>query len=135
MKHILIILTLFVTASAAAQNQQQQLADRMKQLHTAMVNDYTKVVQFIDDSLSYGHSNGWVENAKAFREDLGTHLIYHSIKEDSVNVTVRDHTAYIRFVADIDVTMDGKRLQFHLKVLEVWTREKDWKLIARQAVK
>ena len=129
------VLMLFVSFTVVAQKQQQAVLDRMHQFHELMISDLFYIDLYIDDSLSYGHSNGWVENAKEFYANLGSKMVYHSIKEDSIRVIVNDRTATIRFVADIDVSMDGKRNTFHLKVMEVWVKKRQWKLFARQAVK
>lgn len=129
-----IVILFFASKVAVAQN--DKLVLRIQQFHGLMVEGGASIGQYIDDSLSYGHSNGWIENKKEFLEDLGSKITYHSFKEDSMRVTVHDKVAYARFTADVDATLEGRRLQFHLRVLEVWVeRGKDWKLFARQAVK
>jgi hypothetical protein len=108
----------------------------MQQLHQLMTGPNVVIDQYLDDNLSYGHSNGWIENKKEFIAHLGNRLVYHSFKEDSIRVTVNKNAAHIRFIADIDVTLDGKRALYHLKVLEIWLKSgKQWRLFARQAVK
>jgi hypothetical protein len=134
MKHFLIII-LFV-GSLQSNAQKSSVVERMKRFHELMIRNDFILDNYIHDSLSYGHSNGWVENAKEFRADLGTVLTYHSIKEDSIVAVESGDQAHIRFVADIDVTLRGVRTQFHLKVLEIWVKKnKQWVLFARQAVK
>ena len=134
---VLIIALLFVYAGSYGQAANERLIMRIKQFHQLMVNDQNRsICQYLDDSLSYGHSNGWVENRNEFYHNLGNRLIYHSYKEDSVMVSVNKRIANIRCIADIDVTLDGKRNLYHLKVLEVWVkRGKNWKIFARQATK
>ncbi len=130
------ILVLFICGNVSAQD--QAVLKRMKRLHELMVTDRFYVDQYIDDSLSYGHSNGWIENRKEFYENLGKKLVYHSFSEDSIVITVNRNIAHARFNADIDVTMDGKRAVYKLKVLEVWVKNRkkgDWDLFARQAVR
>ena len=130
------IIVLFICGNVNAQD--QAVLKRMKRLHELMVADRFYVDQYIDDSLSYGHSNGWIENRKEFYENLGNKLIYHSFAEDSINITVHKNIAHVRFNADIDVSLDGKRAVYKLKVMEVWVRhgkKREWDLFARQAVK
>lgn len=125
---------LFVSSVAVAQK--DQLVLRIHQFHELMTKGDAAIGKYLDDSLSYGHSNGWIENKKEFLEDLGGKITYHSFREDSMQVTIHDKVAYTRFVADVEATLGGKRSQFYLRVLEVWVqRGKDWKLFARQAVK
>jgi hypothetical protein len=129
---VLLVFNLTVQGQKAEAN----LLERFKKFHQLMVSDRFYIDQYIDDSLSYGHSNGWIENRKDFYINLGSRLIYHSFKEDSIKVAVNKNTGHVRFIADIDVTMDGKRATYHLKVLEVWVKKnKTWKLFARQAVR
>lgn len=103
-----------------------------------MVNKNTvSINQQTDKALSYGHSNGWVETKSELMKNLETgYMSYHRIKEDSLVVIINDNLASVRFVADIDVTRKDTRVNFHLRVLEVWVKKgKRWILFARQASK
>jgi hypothetical protein len=97
----------------------------------------TSINQQTDKALSYGHSNGWVETKADVIKDLETgYLVYHSYKEDSLNITINESMANARFVADISATMNGNTNTIHLKVLEVWVKKgKRWLLFARQGVR
>lgn len=133
MKRWLVIL-FFISGSALAQK--KEVLDRMNRLHRLMESKDAAAAGFLHDSLSYGHSNGWIENKQEFQKNLGSYLVYHSIKEDSIRSAAGKKVAHVRFNADIDATLNGTRTTFRLKVLEVWVREKRmWKLFARQAVK
>lgn len=133
----LIGLTL-VQLSAFTQADTEKLSVTLKEFHVALVKANTvSVNQQTDKALSYGHSNGWVETKTDLLKNLETgYLDYHSYKEDSLQVVVNGNMAHARFIADINVTMNGKEGNYHLKVLEVWIRKgKRWILFARQAVK
>jgi hypothetical protein len=134
MKKIFIIILFFV--SVQGWSQQNKIIERMEKFHYWMVHPSFVIEQYIHDSLTYGHSNGWIENAEEFRKDLGTIITYHSIKEDSVVAVKSGKTAYIRFISEVDVTLRGVRSQFRLRVLEVWAKSQGvWKILARQAVR
>lgn len=134
MRLLVTILLLFGSFNGFAQN--GKLVERMKQFHQSMIDRPDGISSYIHSSLSYGHSNGWIENATEFKEHLGSYIVYHSIKEDSITTADAENEVVIRFAATIDVTMNGVRSQFKLKVLEVWVKKrKDWVLLARQAVK
>ena len=138
MRRILPLLLLFAVVAANAQTEEQKLTTTIKELHQALVNKNTASInQQTDKALSYGHSNGWVETKADMIKDLETGLIvYHSYKEDSLNITMDDTMANVRFVADISATLRGNSTNFHLKVLEVWVKKgKRWLLFARQAVR
>jgi len=136
MRKLMTILLLFTSLVAIAQTDESAVLQRMKELHELMVQNGTSVSEYVDDSLSYGHSSGWVENKTEFLSNLSNRLDYHSIREDSVNVRVHKKVANIRYVGVFDSTLDGKRNEIRLKVLEVWVKKKKgWKLFARQAVR
>ena len=138
MKKLLIIVFLLNVVFANAQTDEEKLTTTLKEFHQAMVMKNTvSVNQQTDKALSYGHSNGWVETNSEFMKNLETgYMIYKSYKEDSLQVVVNGNMAHARFVADINVTMNGNNGNYHLKVLEVWVKKgKRWLLFARQAVK
>ena len=93
--------------------------------------------QQTERALSYGHSNGWVQTKTDLIKDFETGLIsYQSYKEDSVQISLSEKVANVRFVADIKATLRGNSNSNHLKVLKVWVKKgKRWLLFARQAVK
>ncbi len=102
-----------------------------------MNKNTVSINQQTDKALSYGHSNGLVETKADVIKDLETAVItYHSIKEDSIAISMNGNMANVRFVADINATFKGNVVNFHLKVLEVWVKKGNrWVLFARQAVK
>lgn len=133
-----IFFSLFVVNIHAQQTSEEKLIATVKEFHQALVNKNTvSLNQQTDKALSYGHSNGWVENKKDLISDLETELIsYQSFKEDSIVVNINGNVANVRFKADIDATMKGVSNNFKLRVLEVWIKKsKRWILFARQAVK
>src|ERR1043166_1924881 len=106
MKNILIILLSLVFVNAYAQTEEQKLTTTLKEFHQALVQKNTvSINQQTEKSLSYGHSNGWVQNKNDIIKDFETGLIsYQTYKEDSIQVSMSDNFANIRFVADIDAT-------------------------------
>jgi hypothetical protein len=117
---------------------EEKLTTTVKEFHQALVKKNTiSINQQTDKALSYGHSNGWVENKVDIIKDLETgYISYKSFKEDSITVLINDNMANVRFIADITATMKEATNTYHLKVLEVWVKKgKRWVLFARQAVK
>ena len=136
MRFILTISLCMTCLVVAAQNDPSEVVSQMKRLHESMVQNEATIDQYIDDSLSYGHSSGWVESKADFLSNLKGRIDYHSIKEDSVSARIHGKVANVRFVGVYDSTFDGKRAETRLKVLEVWVKKKKgWKLFARQAVR
>jgi hypothetical protein len=138
MKVTFFILFFSSALFASAQSEETKLISAMKEFHQALVNKNKEALKRqTDKALSYGHSNGWVETQTDMIADLDTGLIaYHSIKEDSLKISMNGGVANVRFIADINATMRGANTTFHLKVLEVWVKKnKQWVLFARQAIR
>ena len=138
MKFLISILFLSISFSCAAQTDEEKLISTVKEFHQALVKKNTvSLNQQTDKVLSYGHSNGWVENKTQLIKDLETgYISYQDFEEDSITVAINGNMANVRFVADITATLKGTTSNFHLKVLEVWVKKgKRWVLFARQAVK
>ena len=136
MRSILTMLFCISCLVVVAQNDPSEVVSQMKRFHELMVQNGNSIDQFIDDSLSYGHSSGLVESKTDFLSNLKSRIDYHSIKEDSISARVHGKLANVRFVGVYDSTFDGKRAETRLRVLEVWVKKKKgWKLFARQAVR
>lgn len=138
MKSIVTTLFLLTVIFSNAQTEEEKLTATLKEFHQALVNKNTvSINQQTDKAISYGHSNGWVETKADMLKDLETgYISYQSYKEDSLNITMNGSMANARFVADISATLNGNKINSHLKVLEVWMKKgKRWILFARQAVK
>ena len=138
MKKLLVIVLLLNVVFANAQTDEEKLTKTVKEFHQALVTKNTvSINQQTDKALSYGHSNGWVETKSDMIKNLETgYLDYHSYKEDSLQLMINGNMANARFVADINVTLNGSNGTYHLKVLEVWVKKgKRWILFARQAVR
>jgi len=131
-----LILLLFVHVAVYAQKD-TILVKRCIDFHQKLIANDKSLINYLDDNLSYGHSNGWLESRQDMLSNLNSGKIkYNGIEEDSITSVADKELGWVRFVADMNVEMNGKPVTFRLKVLEVW-RQKDgsWKLYARQAVR
>ena len=138
MRKLLVILLCLLNILVNAQTEESKLRSTIKEFHLSLVNKNTvSINQQTDKALSYGHSNGWIETKADMIKNLETgYMNYNSIKEDSIKLMINGSMANVRFVADINATLNGTVGNFHLKVLEVWVRKgKRWLLFARQAVR
>lgn len=134
-----ILSLLFFTNAVAQTADETKLIATVKEFHQALVQQNTIAInQQTDKALSYGHSNGWIQNKKDMIKDFETgYISYESIKEDSITVLMNENMANVRFVAEITAKVRGTTVNnYHLKVLEVWVKKsKRWVLFARQAVR
>ena len=138
MKYAFTILLAAISFGCMAQADETKLVATVKEFHQALVKKNTvSINQQTDKALTYGHSNGWVQNKAEVIKDLETgYISYQVFKEDSITVAMNGNMAGVWFVADITATMKSTVSSFRIKVLEVWVKKGSrWVLFARQAVK
>lgn len=132
-----LLVILFFGKSLVSFGQQEEVLQSMKDFHQLLVSQNFKLHHYVHEKLSYGHSNGWIEGRRELLGNLASgYTKYYSFKEDSVMMAAQDKVAQARFIATIDVAVNGKRATYTLRVLEIWVKQKrKWYLFARQAVK
>jgi hypothetical protein len=139
LKQTLTILSLLFSLAALAQSTDEaRLTRTIKEFHKALVDGNTvSINQQTDKMLSYGHSNGWVENKNEVINDLKSGVIdYLGYTEDSLTISINGNLASARFIGAVEASMKGVQSTFKLRVLEVWTKKSNrWVLFARQAIK
>ena len=140
MKHIFIIGLFFVSLVAGAQVDSVSLKKAMTELDNALVNkDEKALVQLLHPNVSYGHSNGWVQNKNDIINDLKSgKLTYERIENTSVSiVAINNNWATVR----TNTNATGKStsiptFELKLHVLQVWLKtDYGWQLLARQSTK
>jgi hypothetical protein len=140
MKHLFTICLLFVGAISFAQVDSVSLKQAMSDLDKALVTrDEKALVQLLHTEVSYGHSNGWVQNKTDIINDLKSgKLIYDKIENTNVNiVAITNNWATVRTSTNAtgrSTTVPTFELKLH--VLQVWLKTKSgWQLLARQSTK
>ncbi len=140
MRNTIFALSLLVVGGVAAAqtSSEKEVAAAVESLRKALI-DPTKsnLDNIVLDELTYGHSNGVIQDKAAFEEALLTG------KSDFVTIDLTDqtikvvgNTAWVRHTLTATNNDGGKPGQAHLYVLLVWMKQKgQWKLLARQAVK
>lgn len=108
------------------------------QFNTALVErDTVELNNLMHDKISYGHSNGWIENKQELKDDLynGT-LIYHKVDQPKLDIILHDNIATVRGNGIFDVDYkEHEHLVFDLHVMQTWIFEKGrWQLLNRQSV-
>ena len=139
MKYILTICLFFTSAIAFAQVDSVSLKEAMSNLDKALMNkDQKALVQLLHQDVSYGHSNGWVQNKTDIINDLKSgKLIYDKIENNSVTIAaINNKWATVRINTNAEGKVNGNSFQFKLHVLQVWLKAKSgWQLLARQSTK
>jgi hypothetical protein len=140
MKHLFTICLLFLGAITFAQVDSVSLKQAMSDLDKALVTkDEKALLQLLHSEVSYGHSNGWVQNKTDIINDLKSgKLIYDKIENTSVTiVAINNNWATVRTSTNAtgrSTTVPTFELKLH--VLQVWLKAKNgWQLLARQSTK
>ena len=141
MKISLYILFLFFSVTAFSQkNDEIRLMANTRSLHQAVFvsKDSMALDKLFSEKLSYGHSGGKIENKlEALNGIVNNRSVYEQLTSGTTSVWLNDKTAVTRYSMSADErTKEGKVSSLKLHIMLVWAKEKkDWKLMARQAVK
>lgn len=131
-----LFLLLFVSVLAFGQT--EFLKDAVSKLDVALVKkDTVTLKKLLHPKLSYGHSNGWVENKAEVISDLfNGKLTYLKMESRNYQWQAMKEWASVRSTAKVSYKVDGKNGEMELHVLQVWIKtNKGWQLFARQATK
>lgn len=134
-----MICSMMIAQGAAAAPDEESVAEQVEQLRAAMLHpgDHTALDRLVLDELSYGHSNGKVQNKGEFIDALVSGASdFVSIALSDQSVKISGDTAVVRHTL-VAVTNDsGKPGNVSLKILMVWKKDGGhWRLLARQAVR
>lgn len=117
---------------------EKAVADRVELFRQAMVSADEKLLnELTAEKLSYGHSAGYVEGKSEFiRKLTSEENDFVSISLSNQTISVSGNVAIVRHRLEAKTNDNGKPNDIKLLVLMVWQKQnKEWKLIARQAVK
>ena len=114
------------------------VAAAVESLRKAMIDpDKVTLEKLTAPALSYGHSSGKVQDQAAFVDALvggSSDFVTIDLSEQTIKIT--GNTAVVRHVLNGTNNDGGKPGVVKIAVLLVWVKEgKEWKLLARQAVK
>ncbi|MFZ9262725.1 MAG: nuclear transport factor 2 family protein [Chitinophagaceae bacterium] len=142
MKNILVLLLLTLSVSLFqslnAQEKNSSIEKAVLQLKEALLSGNEAQLRAISSKhLSYGHSNGLIENQDAFVATLiSGKSIFLSIDLSEQTMDQVENTAIVRHTLYAKTNNEGVLGEVKLKVLMIFQKEKGaWRLLARQAVK
>jgi len=141
MKQLLLLLVLGTSlgSSLYAQTKDENaVAAAVEKLRKALVDpDKATLEKLTAPELSYGHSTGKVQDQAAFVDALVSGASdFVSIDLSEQTIKIAGNTAIVRHVLNGTNNDGGKPGVVKIAVLLVWVKQnKEWKLLARQAVK
>jgi ketosteroid isomerase-like protein len=134
----LFAILIFNTIAMAQNKEEKAVAEAAEHLRKAMVDaDSTTLSSLVLPQLSYGHSGGHVDDKTEFVQKIvsgKSDFVTIDITEQHINI-VQD-VAVVRHKFHATTNDGGKPGTVDLSVLLIWQKQKkEWKLLARQAVK
>ena len=134
-----IFILLFISLSGMGQSREEaEIKAAVETLDKALIDTNKTVLEsLVADEVSYGHSNGKVENKQEFISGVFASPIRFQ-KIDAADFTIQFYgkIAVVRHFFQASVLDGGKPGTINLKVLQVWQKQNGgWKLLARQAVR
>ena len=134
------ILFIFCCVFGYSQNyskQEKQLLSQTKKLDSLMQNNDSKILDLFESNVSFGHSNGWIQNLNDFKKDFSSKkVVYKEIKQTEVSELKKfKNTFSIRRKIRVKGLYKNQEFEMTLALLEIWIKNKsDWKLWSRQSV-
>jgi len=124
--------------AVAASADEEAVAQAVEALRKAvLVQDKPQLEALCAEQLSYGHSDGKVENKAQFIEGVMTRkAIVKSITLSDHTITIVGNDAIAPHTLASESETDGKLTTTKIGVLQVWQKQGGtWKLLARQSVR
>lgn len=134
------ILFLFCFAFGYSQNyskQEKMLLSQTEKLDSLMQNNDSKILNLFDNEVSFGHSNGWIQNLDDFKKDFSSKkVVYKEIKQTEVfEIKKFKNTFSIRRKIKVSGRYKETFFEMSLSLLEIWIKKKsEWKLWSRQSI-
>src|SRR4051794_9872951 len=124
-------------APARAQSPDRAAVEQgVESLRKLMIDpDQRALETLLADQLSYGHSDGRVQNKAEFMDALVTKKsVFKSITLANQTVSPAGDIAIVRHRFEADAISGGKPVQPRIAILQVWQKQGgSWRLLVRQA--
>lgn len=134
------ILLLFCFALGFSQKyskQERQLLSQTEKLDYLMQNNDSGIIDLFEKDVSFGHSNGWIQNLDDFKKDfLDKKVIYKEIRQTEISEIKKfNNTFSIRRKISVSGLYKNQEFKMTLSLLEIWIKKNSgWKLWSRQSV-
>lgn len=140
MKKLLLLLTIILFANQifSQKNDEKIIAETVETIRKAMVDGDRAILNAnTHENLSYGHSNGKVENKAEYVEAIASgNNNFETIDISNQTIKISGKTAVVRHLFKGIYTNNGLPGVANISVLQVYQKSgKKWLLLARQAVK
>lgn len=124
------------SGAARAADGTEAVAQKLEALRVAIVDGDAKALDALTHpQLSYGHSSGRkIETKPQFIASLAGKTNYKSLTFSEPWFQIVGDTATVRHVWDgADILPNGETGRSYIAVMQVWLKDGDWRLLARQS--
>ena len=115
---------------------EKALLSQILKLDSLMQNNNSKILELFSDDVSFGHSNGWVQNYQDFKTDFESGKVkYQFVKQTELKeFKIKNKFANVRRIIAVKGLYKNELFEMKLSVLEFWIKQKGmWKLWSRQS--
>jgi len=139
-KPIIVLLALLIsgTASLAQSSEQRNLEKKVEELRLLLISpDQRALADITSVNLSYGHSNGRIEEQQEFVAYMLSGVSkFVTIELQKQTIDIIDNIGIVRHTIVADTNNEGEHVRINIGVILIWQKESnEWKLLARQAFK
>ncbi|HBR12226.1 MAG TPA: hypothetical protein DD740_08500 [Chryseobacterium sp.] len=116
-----IFLVCFVFGfSQTYSKQEKALLIQISKLDSLMENNDSKILDLFSDDVSFGHSNGWVQNKDDFKKDFESEKVkYQYVKQTELKeFKIKNKMANIRRIIAVKGLYKNDEFEIKLSVLE-----------------
>lgn len=110
---------------------------QVKKLDSLMMKNDVQIVDLFCSDVSFGHSNGWIQNLDDFKKDFTSKKVsYKEITQLEISELKQfKNTVSIRRSVKVAGLYKNQDFEMKLALLEIWLKKKSaWKLWSRQSV-
>lgn len=115
----------------------KNLQNQISLLDELMQNNDPKILDLLRPDVSFGHSNGWIQNFNDFKKDIDDQKInYQSVNQTELKeLKTFKNTASVRRIVHVKGLYKTFNFEMNLSLLEIWIKKnKTWKLWSRQSI-
>lgn len=134
---LLILLVFFQLGNAQDAQLPEKLKHAIERLDASMKSNNPEIVSVLAEDVSFGHSNGWVQNLSDFKKDFDSKIVvYSEIRQTEISEVKSNKKTYsIRRKVAVSGIYKTYEFKMTLSLLEIWNKQKgNWKLWSRQAI-
>ncbi|WP_184163397.1 nuclear transport factor 2 family protein [Chryseobacterium shigense] len=134
---LLLSFSFWNAQNVSVSQKDEKLTENIRLLDTYLQNNDERILEILNPDVSFGHSNGWVQNFEDFRKDFSSKkVIYKDIQQTELSEIKRyKNMASIRRKIKVSGIYKNQDFEMKLALLEIWIKKNAvWKLWSRQSI-